>query len=247
MGGFPLYIRDEALERAHYTCVACRQPGYLEVHHIIPKQDGGLDTIDNACPLCASCHEMWGGNPAKRSFLTKMRDWWWAECERRSLGPAGLHVNKKLTELLSTEGGVDEATLTEVKAVLAEDYERRAREVRKAESLAQVAAVSGIAVSQTGVPGSLRIQNLDLEILLGALRDKYAPPLEKRLDEMLERLGATEAARSRMMAALRAGDFETFEHEFQTSVPGSGEGLARKFKLVKGENRGSNQDAAGGT
>jgi len=31
---------------------------YLEVHHIIPLSDGGIDDLSNACALCPTCHRL---------------------------------------------------------------------------------------------------------------------------------------------------------------------------------------------
>lgn len=55
----------------------------VEVHHIIPQEEGGPDTEDNAAPLCPSCHETYGANPQKRKFLKEARDLWYEICERR--------------------------------------------------------------------------------------------------------------------------------------------------------------------
>jgi len=55
----------------------------VDVHHIIPEQEGGPDTEDNAAPLCPSCHERYGANPQKRKFIREARDFWYDTCERR--------------------------------------------------------------------------------------------------------------------------------------------------------------------
>ena len=65
------YSRDpdvvaEALYRANGRCEKCQakapftkrsngQP-YLEVHHIIPLSQGGLDSLSNVISLCPNCH-----------------------------------------------------------------------------------------------------------------------------------------------------------------------------------------------
>lgn len=51
----------------------------VEVHHIIPEASGGEDTIENAAPLCAYCHSLYGDNPIKRKEITEMRDWWYEQ------------------------------------------------------------------------------------------------------------------------------------------------------------------------
>src|SRR3990172_6098389 len=69
-------VKLEAKERSQFCCVVCHQP-WVEVHHIIPQTHGGPDTLENAAPLCASCHQRYGGNPDLRKQLREMRDWGW--------------------------------------------------------------------------------------------------------------------------------------------------------------------------
>ena len=52
----------------------------LEVHHILPEEDGGTDAEDNAAPLCAGCHRSYGGNPYLRARIREMRDHWYDMC-----------------------------------------------------------------------------------------------------------------------------------------------------------------------
>ena len=54
----------------------------MDVHHITPVCEGGLDTEENAAPLCANCHDLYGGNPDKRRFIEQSRDFWYDYCER---------------------------------------------------------------------------------------------------------------------------------------------------------------------
>ena len=54
----------------------------LEVHHVVPKEDGGPDSEENAAPLCASCHRSFGGNRELRARIREMRDHWYQECAR---------------------------------------------------------------------------------------------------------------------------------------------------------------------
>ena len=54
--------------RAHFSCCLCHTLG-VEVHHIVPRADGGSDDEDNAAPLCPTCHETYGANPIKRKFI----------------------------------------------------------------------------------------------------------------------------------------------------------------------------------
>jgi hypothetical protein len=68
--------------KAHFRCCLC-QAVLVEVHHIVPEAEGGSDEEDNAAPLCASCHEIYGANPTKRKFIREARDWWYETCAKR--------------------------------------------------------------------------------------------------------------------------------------------------------------------
>ncbi|RRJ66070.1 HNH endonuclease [Paenibacillus oralis] len=78
-------VKLEAKKKACFRCVICQKP-FVEIHHIIPQADGGSDTIDNAAPLCASCHDLFGGNPEKRKQIREMRDHWFDMMEKRLNG-----------------------------------------------------------------------------------------------------------------------------------------------------------------
>jgi len=92
---FPESVKLEAKKRAHYVCVICKEP-FLEVHHIIPESEEGPNTIDNAAPLCASCHDRFGGNPDKQKTIREMRDFWWEMCAKRESNPDYIKLNEKL-------------------------------------------------------------------------------------------------------------------------------------------------------
>src|ERR1700741_2657614 len=68
--------------KSHFRCCLCHALG-IEIHHIVPQADGGLDTHDNAAPLCPSCHETYGANSGKRKFIREARDFWYELCEKR--------------------------------------------------------------------------------------------------------------------------------------------------------------------
>lgn len=53
--------RGKVLKRDHYTCQSCRQrlnAFELSVHHIIPREIGGTNILDNLITLCHSCHDL---------------------------------------------------------------------------------------------------------------------------------------------------------------------------------------------
>jgi HNH endonuclease len=50
-------LRQQALERDRYACRECGQsPSILDIHHIIPRRQGGLDRLDNLISYCRPCH-----------------------------------------------------------------------------------------------------------------------------------------------------------------------------------------------
>jgi hypothetical protein len=69
-------------KKAHFSCCLCHSLG-VEIHHVIPQEEGGPDTEDNAAPLCPSCHETYGANQQKRKFIKDVRDFWYEICEKR--------------------------------------------------------------------------------------------------------------------------------------------------------------------
>lgn len=60
------YVVAEALDKANGRCDRCNSEApfirasdnspYLEVHHIKPLSEGGLDTLENVIALCPNCH-----------------------------------------------------------------------------------------------------------------------------------------------------------------------------------------------
>lgn len=50
--------REAILHRDNYTCQVCgKKHTRLEVHHIIPRSQGGTDNENNLITLCEDCHE----------------------------------------------------------------------------------------------------------------------------------------------------------------------------------------------
>ena len=79
-------VKIEAKKKAFFRCVVCHDT-FVEVHHIIPQSEGGEDTLDNAAPLCAKCHDLYGGNPYKRKQLKLIRDDWYEKVEMMTSSP----------------------------------------------------------------------------------------------------------------------------------------------------------------
>jgi hypothetical protein len=92
-------LKLEVKQKAAFTCCRCRRIG-VEIHHIIPQEENGPDTIDNAAPLCPACHDEFGANPVKRKQIREMRDWWYGKVEVMYGGDS---TNRTLLENLAKE------------------------------------------------------------------------------------------------------------------------------------------------
>ncbi len=144
---FPDSVRLEACRKAQFMCVACHAP-FVEVHHIIPESENGPNTLDNAAPLCASCHAIYGGNPVFRKQITQMRDHWYDVCEKR-FGSLNLEVAQQvntMAETLQTVRADQEKyhqILNEIKSAVAGSLAGTASAVNNAQTLEEVVTASG--------------------------------------------------------------------------------------------------------
>lgn len=77
-------LKESVRKRALGRCCICWGP-FVEIHHIIPQEDDGPDTEDNAAPLCASCHNEYGDNPKKRKMIREYRDNWYDHVSNQRL------------------------------------------------------------------------------------------------------------------------------------------------------------------
>ena len=57
----PPRVRREVLARDQHRCQApgCGRTRFLEVHHIVSRQQGGSNRAENLTTLCGSCHRLW--------------------------------------------------------------------------------------------------------------------------------------------------------------------------------------------
>lgn len=78
-------VKKEVRKKSCCRCIICHKP-FVEIHHIIPLAEGGSDNIENAAPLCAYCHDIYGNNSDKRKQIKEMRDSWYEIMERRYNG-----------------------------------------------------------------------------------------------------------------------------------------------------------------
>lgn len=76
-------IKADIRLKSHMRCCVCQAIG-IEIHHIVPQAEGGLDTEENAAPLCPNCHDTYGANPVKRKFIRECKSNWIKQCEELS-------------------------------------------------------------------------------------------------------------------------------------------------------------------
>ena len=92
----------EVKKRAAFRCCRCQSIG-IEIHHIVPQADKGPDTLENAAPLCPSCHDYFGANPVKRKEITEMRNWWYkVAAVKYAPNPENETALAKITDELKT-------------------------------------------------------------------------------------------------------------------------------------------------
>ena len=72
-------VKGRVREKADGRCCICGG-AFVDVHHIVPESEEGPDSEDNAAPLCAGCHALYGNNPDYRKQVREMRDRWYARC-----------------------------------------------------------------------------------------------------------------------------------------------------------------------
>jgi len=89
-------IKNDISKKAYYRCSICHRLETLDIHHIIPRSEGGSNEINNAAPLCKSCHIIYGSNPNKRNFIREKRDDWYEN--------ANLVVQKDISEIIGLKG-----------------------------------------------------------------------------------------------------------------------------------------------
>lgn len=109
-------VKEDALVRSRRCCCVCNEFAglYTNVHHIVPKSDGGSNNLDNAIVLCLRCHGEAGhynaahpmGNKYSPSELRRHRDNWWEWCEQNPGVPAPknpIAVSPSIAKLSSRE------------------------------------------------------------------------------------------------------------------------------------------------
>ncbi|MGA1824391.1 MAG: HNH endonuclease [bacterium] len=109
--GFDTAVKTKVLLWSDRHCCLCKKSCgvNIEVHHIIPKDKGGKDEIENAIPLCFDCHmqvEHYNirhpkGNKIKEEELKTRRDQVYEEFTRHLVPP----IHYKITQnILGSQG-----------------------------------------------------------------------------------------------------------------------------------------------
>jgi len=93
-------IKLEARRLAFFRCCYCHDQQGDDVHHLVPKEEGGEGTIDNAIFLCVRCHSNHGHRPEKRAQLQQARDHWY-EIVAERYAPVALHQVEEFNALRS--------------------------------------------------------------------------------------------------------------------------------------------------
>lgn len=73
MAKVPKGIRDNLLIEYDFSCCACGQKYFCDIHHITPQREGGTIDPSNLVVLCPSCHRYAERGAYSRSQLQKLR------------------------------------------------------------------------------------------------------------------------------------------------------------------------------
>jgi hypothetical protein len=157
---FPENVKLQAKKQAHFCCVICHDP-FVEVHHIVPQSDGGPDTIENAAPLCGTCHNLFGGNPDKRKQIREMRDFWWEVCEKKNASPDVVALNKKLDSIQSEVQNshiAQSKALEDVKEAVLAYHNASGLSIEASASFSDLSGVTGFSIpAKLSLSGDLQI------------------------------------------------------------------------------------------
>jgi hypothetical protein len=93
-------IKNEVKRKSNFTCCYCiNRNNKVDVHHIIPESEDGSNSIENAAPLCGSCHDLLGANPQLRKEIKGRRNHWYEICEKMNNPAWGWPIGLDVPEL----------------------------------------------------------------------------------------------------------------------------------------------------
>lgn len=156
-------VVTEARMKAHFRCVVCRDKPFVEVHHLVPEAQGGSNTLDNAAPLCAGCHDLYGNNPDKRKQISQMRDQWYDICEKRYASPDVrfyLQETEKIQQALKAmdaKRAMDSQELYSIQNSLSEVMSRAGESIRTTPDFEFVSATSGYVGTASAMAGAVHM------------------------------------------------------------------------------------------
>src|SRR5215475_3220600 len=68
------HLRREAdLKLKPRCCAICESTWRLTLHHKVPREQGGADSLENLCWLCGNCHSAYEGDKRARRVTTLTR------------------------------------------------------------------------------------------------------------------------------------------------------------------------------
>ena len=123
-------LKLEVKKKSNWQCCIC-EAYYVEIHHVIPQEEGGPDTEENAAPLCPNCHDTYGPNPKKRKFIKEKRDDWYSKCENKyNMNLLVERLNKRLEKVITVEDlkGFEENLLNKIKVEQPQEPERNLKD-----------------------------------------------------------------------------------------------------------------------
>jgi len=65
--------RRAILEKRGNKCEICQFIGYVEIHHIVPVNAGGLDHDKNLLVVCDYCHKRLHGKTRVKKYIDERR------------------------------------------------------------------------------------------------------------------------------------------------------------------------------
>ena len=66
----PNTTRKAIYRRDGFACALCGDPRHLQIHHVIPRSQGGSDFPENLICLCSSCHALAHGTDLHETGMT---------------------------------------------------------------------------------------------------------------------------------------------------------------------------------
>jgi len=187
----------------------------------MPAGVGGPDSIENACPLCPTCHADFGANPERRSALREVRDWWWRQCATSSPNQFAAMLSERLESIESSVASSLSRTVEELKSALISELLTRRRELNLQSSLSDIAEVSRVSLPSKLVMYDA-FSRLERAVSLAATRQGVSESvlgIRNRLSELEKRQLVSAELRQRFHALRERRNSITDGHPFSEAQP----------------------------